>query len=123
MLKTAVSCPVSCRRIVPSRSCGTASRRDATFQALPSFRNESAKALCPVSSRRRERSKLTINAEQDQRVADWLVSNLAELRRLFPDTPPYAREVRLGWNDALATGNFIALDWPKEFGGLELPAA
>ncbi|NLC34913.1 MAG: acyl-CoA dehydrogenase [Alcaligenaceae bacterium] len=54
---------------------------------------------------------------------DWLISNLAALRTRYPATESHTQECRKEWNRRLCEAALIALSWPKEYGGRELPTA
>jgi len=53
----------------------------------------------------------------------WLRTALAQLRVLHPDTASHAPECRQAWNRMLCEADLIALTWPREYGGRELPTA
>jgi alkylation response protein AidB-like acyl-CoA dehydrogenase len=53
----------------------------------------------------------------------WLRTALAQLRAEHPDTASHTPECRLAWNRMLCEAGLVALTWPREYGGRELPTA
>ncbi|KGD90061.1 acyl-CoA dehydrogenase [Achromobacter sp. RTa] len=53
----------------------------------------------------------------------WLRAALARLRARYPDTASHTPECRQAWNRMLCEADLIALTWPREYGGRELPTA
>ena len=53
----------------------------------------------------------------------WLRTRLAQLRARFPETATHTPECRQAWNRMLCEADLIALTWPREYGGRELPTA
>lgn len=53
----------------------------------------------------------------------WLRTGLAQLRARYPDTASHTPECRQAWNSMLCEAGLIALTWPREHGGRELPTA
>ncbi|QVQ26369.1 acyl-CoA dehydrogenase family protein [Achromobacter deleyi] len=53
----------------------------------------------------------------------WLRTRLAQLRARYPETASHTPECRQAWNRMLCEADLIALTWPREYGGRELPTA
>ncbi|WP_454673911.1 acyl-CoA dehydrogenase family protein [Achromobacter pestifer] len=53
----------------------------------------------------------------------WLRIALAELRGTYPETESHAPACRQAWNRMLCEADLIALTWPREYGGRELPTS
>ncbi|MGY6270885.1 acyl-CoA dehydrogenase family protein [Achromobacter denitrificans] len=53
----------------------------------------------------------------------WLRAALARLREQYPVSAAHTQECRQAWNRMLCEADLVALTWPREHGGRELPTA